>query len=307
MLAVLIAVPSAASGADEGAFPLTITDDEGTEVTIEALPQRIVSLSPANTEIVFTLGAGDRLMGGTDFDDFPAEAVPLPDVATFDDVIMEQLVALEPDLVLAAGSGFNPPDDIARLRELGIPVVVLYAESVDEVLADIGIIGQAVGEVEAAQTIIAGMTARIEEVASATAAMGTTPRTFYEVSSIPALSGPADDSFVEHMIRLAGGEPVTTGSALDWVMPLERLVAADPEVIVVGDANYGVCPAEVAARPGWSGIAAVREGAVRPIDDIPVTRPGPRLADGLASLALAIHPDLDLVDPPAGFAGCPAA
>ena len=120
---------------------MTIVDDEGTEVVIEALPERIISLSPANTEIVFALGAGDRLVGGTDFDDFPAEAAALPDVATFTGVIMEQVVELEPDLVLAAGNDFTPADDIARMRELGFPVVVVYAETVDEVLADIELIG----------------------------------------------------------------------------------------------------------------------------------------------------------------------
>ena len=82
-----------------------------------------------------------------------------------------------------------------------------------------------------------------------------------------------------------------------FAIPLETLVAADPEVIVVGDATYGVCPADVVARPGWSGMTAVDEGAVRPVDDIPVTRPGPRLAEGLASLARAIHPDLELRGP----------
>ena len=116
-----------APGAGAPAFPVTLVDDEGTEVTLEAEPQRIISLSPANTEIVFALGAGDRLVGGTDYDDYPAEAAALPDVATFQGVVMEQVVELEPDLVLAAGNAFTPPDDIARMRELGYPVLVVYA------------------------------------------------------------------------------------------------------------------------------------------------------------------------------------
>jgi iron complex transport system substrate-binding protein len=299
--------PTAASAADASAFPLTITDDEGTEVTIEALPERIVSLSPANTEIVFRLGAGDRLVGGTDFDDHPAEAIPLPDVASFSGVMMEQLVSLEPDLVLAYGNGVNPSGDLARLRELGLPVVVLYAETVDEVLAGIDLIGQAIGEGEAAEALTTDMAARLDEVATAAAAMGTTPRTFYQIGSEPELYGPAPDSFVAHMVELAGGSPITTSSPSDFAIPVETLIAADPEVIIVGDAAYGVCPADVIARPGWSGITAVEKGAVRPVDDIPVTRPGPRLAEGLANLAVAIHPGIELTDAPAAFEGCPAA
>jgi iron complex transport system substrate-binding protein len=307
VLAGLAVLPVTAFAADETTFPLTITDDEGTEVVIETLPERIVSLSPANTETVFTLGAGDRLVGGTDFDDYPAEAPALPDVATFSGVIFEQLVALEPDLVLAAGNGFNPPDDIARLRSLGLPVVVLYAESVDEVLADIDLIGQAIGEGEAAETLTSAMATRLDEVAAAAASTGTTPRTFYQIGSEPELYGPAPESFIADMVELAGGTPITTSSPADFAIPVETLIAADPEVIIVGDAAYGVCPADVMARPGWSGITAVEEGAVRPVDDIPVTRPGPRLAEGLANLASAIHPEIELTDPPAAFEGCPSA
>jgi iron complex transport system substrate-binding protein len=83
-------------------------------------------------------------------------------------------------------------------------------------------------------------------------------------------------------------------------------VTADPEVIVVGDANYGVCPADVAARPGWGDMTAVVNGDIRPVDDVPVTRPGPRLAQGLASLARAIHPQLELPDAPPDSVLCGA-
>jgi iron complex transport system substrate-binding protein len=275
-------------------FPATLVDDEGTSVTIPAQPQRIVSLSPANTETVFALGAGARLVGGTDADDFPAEAKALPDVATYQGVVVEQLVSLEPDLVLAAGNGFNPPADIARIRGLGIPVVVLYAEDVPGVLHDIELIGDAIGESQAAETMAAAMAARIEAVASAASALGSRPRTFYELGDQPEIYGPADGSFVADMVDLAGGVPITTGSTTAYSISLERLVTADPEVIVLGDANYGATPEAVAARPGWGGMTAVKTGAVRPVDDVVVTRPGPRLADGLAALALAIHPDLVL-------------
>ena len=110
-------MPRAQSPAASG---WTVTDDSGTAVAITATPERVISLSPANTEIAFALGAGDRLVGGTDFDDFPAEAAALPDVATYEGVLMEQLVALEPDLVLAVGQGPHPrcghrPDARPRL------------------------------------------------------------------------------------------------------------------------------------------------------------------------------------------------
>ena len=110
---------------------------------------------------------------------------------------------------------------------------------------------------------------------------------------MPELYGVAPGSFAADMIERAGGEPITTGDPAVWSMPLERLVEADPEVILLGDAAYGVCPDIVAAREGWGDMTAVKEGAIRPVNDIVVTRPGPRLAEGLASVARGIHPELD--------------
>lgn len=299
-LLALAAGPGAPSvaAADPAVYPLTVTDDEGSEVVIEGRPERIISLSPAMTETIFALGAGDRLVGGTDFDDFPPEAAALPDVATFTGVIMEQVVDLEPDLVLAAGNAFTPADDIARMRDLGIPVVVVYAADVEAVLDDIELIGMAIGEGQAATDMSAEMRARIETISAAASAVGETPRTFYQIGSVPEIYGPAPDSFIADMVALAGGDPITTSDPAVFSIPVEVLLLEDPQVIVVGDANYGVCPADVAARPGWGGMSAVVSGDVRPVDDIPVTRPGPRLPQGLASLARAIHPSLELV----GFA-----
>ncbi len=293
----------------EAVFPRTLVDDEGTPIEIDAPPERVISLSPANTEIVFALGAGDRLVGRTDFDDYPPQAASLPAVATFTGVLLEQAVDLEPDLVLAAGNNFTPADDIERMRELGLVVLVAYAETVDEVLADIRLIGAALGADDEAEAIAERMQARIDEVTAAidevTAAIGERPRVFYQIGSEPEIYAPAPDSFLADMVVLAGGDPITTTDPAVFSISVERLVDLDPQVIVLGDAAYGVCPAAVRERPGWGSMTAVREGAIRPVDDTIVTRPGPRLADGLAALALAIHPDADIEPPPAGAVLCP--
>jgi iron complex transport system substrate-binding protein len=304
-----VAVSAAWTGsvqAAEAAFPVTVVDDEGTEVTIEAEPQRIISLSPANTEISYALGAGERIVGRTDWDDYPPEAAELTPVANFSGVIMEQVVALEPDLVLAAGNFFTPPDDIATMRELGIPVVVVYAPDVPTVLSDIELIGAAIGATDEAAGLVADMNAQFAIIAEEVAGTDTTPRTFYEIGAEPEIYAPAPDSFLADLVVMAGGEPITTGNAAAWSLPLEELLVADPEVIVLGDATYGMCPANVAARPGWDGMTALVNGAVVPVDDVPVTRPGPRLAQGLASLARAIHPELELADFPADAPMCEA-
>lgn len=304
--AVLLAAcqgPAAASPSPAG---ISVTDDEGTTVTLAAAPESIVSLTPATTELLFALGEGDRLVGRTDFDDYPPEATQVPAVATFQGVEIEQVVDIDPDLILAGGNSFTPPADVARLRELGYPVLVLYASDVAGVLADIRLVGQAIGAQGQAEQVVAQIDARVDEVSAAVAALDR-PRVFYEIGNEPELYGPAPDSFVADMVALAGGEAITTTDPAVFSIPVERLIDLDPEVIVLGDAAYGVCPDSVVARPGWDTLTAVTDGAVRPVDDIIVTRPGPRLGEGLAALALAIHPDAEIAPPTAGTAYCEAA
>jgi iron complex transport system substrate-binding protein len=277
-------------------FPLDLTDDEGHAVRLAAEPARIVSLTPATTEIAFALGAGPRVIATTDFDDYPPEAVGLDHVATFDSVDVEKIVGLKADLVIAGGNSFNKPSAIQRLRDLGVPVLTVYAKDVAGVLADIRLVGKAIGKEAAAADLAASMRAQIDHIAAATASLPH-PRTFYELDATKDIYGPADGSFVGEMIQLAGGEPITTGSSTVFSIPLERLVGADPEVIVLGDSAYGTTPDIVRARSGWGTMTAVKDGAIRPVNDIVVTRPGPRLVEGLRDLALAIHADLALPVP----------
>ena len=305
VLAIAVAACSGAAASPSGspspspspspaaAFPLNVTDDEGTAVEIPAEPARIVSLTPATTEILFAIGAGERVVATTDFDDYPPEAVPLPDVATHSSVDVEKIVGLEADLVLAGGNSFNDPDAIAQLRTLGTPVVVTYAANVEGVLRDIELIGSSVGEADAARDLVASMRAGFDQVAAATEELDK-PRVFYELDATSDIYTATDDSFLQEMIELAGGEPITTGSTTNFAIPLERLIEADPQLILLGDAAYGVTAEQVKARSGWSVMTAVKDDRILPVDDIVITRPGPRLVEGLRQLAAAIHPEVAL-------------
>ena len=272
-------------------YPVTVTDDEGTDVTIEAEPQKIISLTPATTEILFAIGAGDRVVGRTDADDYPAEVASIPVVVKLRKVDVEKIVGLSPDLVIAGGNSFTPPEAIAKLREVGIPVVVTYAPDVEGVFEDVELVGKAAGVPGPAIELADAMRSEIDAIA-ATLGPGerARPRVFYEIDATKEIYGPADDSFLAVMVSLAGGDPVTTGSPTAFAIPLERLIVADPEVIVLGDAAWGVTAEQAAARPGWDVMTAVKEMAIRPVNDVVVTRPGPRLVEGLRALALAIDP-----------------
>jgi iron complex transport system substrate-binding protein len=285
------AAPATASPTATPAFPTTLTDDEGTTVEFTTEPKVIVSLTPAATETLFALGVGDRIAGkGEDFFLYPPAAGSIPDVATFDAVDIEKIVSLQPDVVFAGGNFFTPPDAIGRMRDLGLPVVVLYAASVDDVYGDIELLGRASGRTVEATAMIDRIRSGFDGVEAAVAGLPR-PRLFYELDATGAIYGPADDSFLAEMIDLAGADPITTGSADKFDISIERLIEADPELILLADAPFGVTIDQVAARPGWGVMTAVKEGQIRPIDDQTVTRPGPRLFLGLELLASTIHPD----------------
>lgn len=278
-------------------FPVTLTDDAGRDLVLDAEPMRIVSLAPSNTEIVCALDACDRLVGVTDFDDYPPEVADVPDVVIAASVDVELVVAAEPDLVLAAGNELTPTAVIEQLDELGIPVLVLYPETLEEVYADIDLIGAALGRAPQAIDLVASLEARVAEVVAAVEG-AERPLTLYEVFHAEGTTYTAGEgSFLASLLELAGATPVVGDP--QGVIDAEALVVADPELILLGTASYDPSLAEpeaaletVRARAGWGELRAVRGGAVIPyLDDITTTRPGPRIVDGLEALARAIHPD----------------
>jgi iron complex transport system substrate-binding protein len=295
---------SAAASSAAASFPLTLIDDEGTSVSIPTLPARIVSLAPSVTETLFALGEGSKVVGVTSSDDYPPAVSRIPQVATYTGVELEKLVAARPDLVIA-WKGITSTTDITKMRTLAIPVVVLYAQTVPAVLRDIALVGEATGEAAAGAALDATLVSEMTAVTAAARATGSDPRTFYELDATKTIYTPAPDDFTTDMIRRAGGNPITSGIPGVYSISLERLVAADPQVIVLGDASYGTTPAIVAARPGWEGMTAVKTHAVRPVDDTIVTRPGPRIIQGLEALAEAIHPGLALPSFPPVSMGAP--
>ena len=214
------------------AFPVTLTDDEGTEVELAAEPQVIVSLTPATTEILFELGAGDRVVATDDGDRLPGSGRRAPRRR---DVLERRRRAGGRTLNRISSSpaawASRPADAITQLRALDIPVLVLYAPSVEGVYKDIELIGTATGTSEAAVALTSGMRAEIEAISDAVAASGTPPRVFYEIgydATTGAIFAPAADSFVAEMVTLAGGDTITTGDPNTYEIALEKLIEQRP-------------------------------------------------------------------------------
>ena len=284
---------SAAIPSIEPPFPRTLIDDAGGSITISAAPQRIVALTPASVETLATLNFANRVVGIAECTCTPDAFAAIPVVAGYEGVDLERLVALEPDLVFVGGSGFTPADAIAAMRAANITVVTIDPKGVEGVYRTMRLIGDAVGGSAPAAQLVASVRADMARLAALIPA-GARPKVFYEIDATSTIYGLAPDDYAAELIGLAGGEPVTSGSPGVYEIALETLVAAAPEVILLGDAAYGTTAEGVAARPGWSAIPAVVGGAIRPVDGDLVTTPGPRLASALAALIVAIDPGISV-------------
>lgn len=274
----------------EAAFPVTVTDDDGVEVAIPEEPKRIVTFAPSNTEIVFALGLGDRLVGVSgDFDNYPPEAQDIAHVGGAGefgvDPNVEKLVSLEPDLMLTIAGGEHWKES---LRDLDVPVFTVNATDFDDLLNDIETVGRITGATEAARSLTEEMAGDAESIAEGVAAE---PRTscFFEVF-FPPLTTVGPDTFIFDLLDRAGCDPVSGGANTDYPeWSVDRLVTADPDVYLVSSES-GQSVEAVARRPGFRELSSVRSNNVVLIDSDLISRPGPRVVDGLQALAEALHP-----------------
>lgn len=276
---------------------LQMTDGLGRQVTLPGPAQKIVSIAPSNTEILFALGAGSQMIGRDTYSDYPAEAQSLPDIGSgYPSYDVEAILALQPDLILA--SPLTAVEQIQALEDQKLTVYVLpNPKTFDDLYANLNSVAQLTGREPEAAALIENLQTRIQAVTEKTAALTEKPLVFYELdasqdANAPWTTGPG--TFMDMLLGMAGAQ--NAGSALqgDWAqISLEELLKQQPAFILLGDSLYGgVTPEAVAARPGWEALSAVKQGRVFPFDDNTVSRPGPRLVDGLETLAKLLHPDL---------------
>jgi iron complex transport system substrate-binding protein len=273
--------PEAAS--PKAAFPMTVNDDEGAETTLEAPPERIVTFAPSHTEIVFALGLGDRLVGVSgDFDDYPPEAQDIESIGGAGGVEpnIEKVVALEPDILLTAFIGGEWKDG---LRELDVPVFTTLASSLDDAVADIEVIGGLLGAEEEGRALADDLTAQAEAVE--TDAAGEPRVTCFLDFGDLFTAGPGSLEF--DLLQRAGCDPVTASTDEPYPQwSAEQLVEDDPDVYLAAE---GTSVEQVARQPGLEDLTAVRQGRIEEVDSDLISRPGPRMVEGLEALAAALH------------------
>ena len=266
-------------------FPVTLYDDVGLSATILKAPKRIISMAPSNTEILFALGLGGRVVGVSSFCDFPAAAKKKEKVGDFMSPNIEKILLLKPDLVLAGGG--IQKDLAIKLSAMGIPTLTLYPKNINEVLMDVVLVGRAAGKETEALLYIEKLKARIEKVKSEAGRINKKPRVYFEIWSQPFTTA-GKGSFVEELITLAGG--VNIFAETEKTFPEisgEEIIKRDPEIIITAYMEKkGKMKKEVLKRSGWGGINAVKEERVYDgIDSDILLRSGPRLVDGLEALS----------------------
>lgn len=267
-------------------WPMTMTDAEGRKVTIPAESRRIISMAPSNTEILFALGLGDRVVGVDTYSDYPAEAAQKPRIGDLWAPNLELMVALKPDLVLAISGSEKM---WSKLAESGVPVVVVQPATVTETIDSIRVLGQITGATSRAAEVATALEVKVDRIRSRLTTVRKQPRVFWQIWHDPLMSaGPG--SFMDDLIRIAGGANVAAGASSPWPeVSTEAVLAANPEVIITGDPEWArrIRSGEL---PGWDKTDAVKNGRVVIIDPNYTSRPGPRLVHGLELTARAVWP-----------------
>ena len=280
------ATPKASVAA--AAFPTSVTDFQGRSVSISKRPERIVSIGPSNTEFLFALGAGDRIVGDDDFSDQPAAAKTKEHVGGVK-VNLEKVVSLKPDLIVTVKFSDGT---IEALSQTSAAVIVVDPVGLADVTRSAAMLGKAIGA--DGDALAKDLQTKLDALKSK---IGNAPKlkVFDEedASDLTKLYTVGPGSFLNDLITLAGGINIAAGAKTAYpTISTEEVIKADPEVIVLDDAAFGTTVDSVAKRPGWAALSAVKNGRVYPLDPNLMSRPGPRIAEAATVLAQLIHPEL---------------
>lgn len=278
----------------ESAFPVTLTDVTDNEITLEEAPNAIVSMIPSNTEILFGLDLGDKVVGVSDYDNFPEEAATKEKIGG-QEFNVEKIISLNPDLVLAHESGLGMGEaGLQQLRDAGVNVyVVKNAMNFEEVYDTMINIGQATGATTEAEEMVQTMKDEVAAIQEKASSVEAKKSVFIEVSPAPEIFTAGNNTFMNEMIQLLNAENIA-GDQEGWVkMDPEEIVNRNPDVIITTYGGYTPDATEqVLTRVGFGTVTAIKNKAVSDVDGDKTGRSGPRLTEGLEEMAKAIYPEV---------------
>ncbi|AFS79455.1 putative iron (III) dicitrate transport substrate binding protein [Gottschalkia acidurici 9a] len=269
-------------------FPITITDSYNRTVTLGSEPQKIISIAPNITEIIFSLGESDKLIGRSEYCDYPEDVKNIPSVGSLTDPNLEKIVELKPDLVIV--SPIVPEEIIAKLDELGLKVVSFHGkENFDGTYEIIENVARVLNDNESAEKLISEMKAKVQSVVDK---VKDEPKvsTYYALSFGKSGDYTAgSDTFIGEMIELAGGNNIADDIS-GWAYSLEKLVEKNPDIIICS--KYSDSKQGIENSNGYKDLDAIKNGKLYEIDNNLLDRQGPRVADGLVEIAKIIHPEV---------------
>ena len=270
------------------------SDDIGRTVQINEIPQRIISLSPSNTEMVYALGLQDKLVGVTSYDNYPPEAKNKTVVSDFSTIDMEKIVNAKPDIVLA--DSIQQKDTIPALEKMGITVYAMTPTSMDGVFNDLKVLGQITGKIKEADMQVASLTARVQAVTDKTAKLTATekPRVLFVTWYDPIWTA-GSDTMIQSMIDRAGGINIAADLNGYATISLESVIQRNPQVIIVTNSmgDQHTVLDYIKANDQFKATDAVKNGKVYEIDADIFGRTTPRIVDGLETLMKLLHPELE--------------
>ncbi len=277
----------------EVSFPLVISDDLGRNITIPHEPKRIVSLIPSATEVVFAVGAGDRIVGVTRFDDYPPELVSRVEQGTVLavggglDPSIEAIIELDPDIILIGGRGHLGSKPILRLEKLGFIIISLRPDNIEGILKNLELLGRITGNLEESGRVIKGMQDTLDFVESKTKDAPKV-RVYVENWHDPIFS--VGRGTLQHeMIERAGGINIFSDIEGSRQVNIEAVIAKNPDIIISFNNQIGLDV--IKDRPGWGFINAIRDGKIYQLTAKEAS-PNPRIAASLEQVARIIHPEL---------------
>ncbi len=284
------------STVQESTFPVTIKDALAQEVVIDEKPEKLVSLMPSNTEIVFALGLGEELVGVSDYDNYPKEAAEKEKVGGME-FNVEKIISLNPDVVLAhASSAHNSAEGLQQIRDAGIDVVVVNdASTFEDVYKSMEMIGQATGAEKEADQLVADMKGKLDAIKEKAAAVSDNDKksVYIEVSEEPNLFTTGKNTFMQEMLDTINANNIISEEG--WIqVDQEAVIAANPDVIITTYGAYSEKSPidQISSRKGWADVTAVKEKQIVDVDSDMVTRSGPRLVEGVEAIAKAVYPDV---------------
>ncbi|WP_017382189.1 ABC transporter substrate-binding protein [Paenisporosarcina sp. TG-14] len=278
----------------ESAFPVTLTDVTDNEITLEEAPKTIVSMIPSNTEILFGLDLGDKVVGVSDYDNYPKETEAIEKIGG-QEFNVEKIISLNPDLVLAHESGLGMGEaGLQQLRDAGVNVLVVKtALNFEEVYETMITIGQATGSTSEAEEMVQKMKDEVASIQEKASAVETKKSVFFEVSPAPEIYTAGNNTFINEMIMLINAENIA-GDQEGWIkMDPEEIVNRNPDVILTTYGYYTPGAVEqVLSREGFGVVTAIKNKEVVNVDADMTNRSGPRLTEGLLEMAKAIYPEV---------------